>query len=80
MRLLKFVVPAVILIGGFTLSTVNSYGKAAYVKTTKKQCVTCHTAKPPAKDGKDLTAVGKCYKDSNKDEAKRTLDGCAAKK
>lgn len=74
MRLIKFLVPAVVLIGGLTLSTVNSYGKAEFSKSTKKPCATCHTAKPPAKDGKDLNAVGKCYKE------KKSLDGCAEKK
>ena len=74
MRLFKFVLPALILVGGLSFTSVNSFGNQTIFKATKKPCATCHTAKPPAKDGKDLNAVGKCYKE------KKTLDGCAEKK
>lgn len=69
---LKVVVPAVILAGGFLVCSTASYGKAEYVKATKKSCAYCHVdskAKP-----KELTAAGKYYGEH------KSLDGYAEKK
>jgi hypothetical protein len=68
MSKLKFILPAAILIGGVLVSTTSSYGKAEYVKTTKKGCAYCHVdakAKP-----KELTEAGKYFKEHN-----NSLDG-----
>ena len=46
---LKITLPAVILLGGFLVCSTASYGKAEYMKSTKKACVYCHVdskAKP----------------------------------
>lgn len=56
---LKITLPAVILLGGFLVCSTASYGKAEYMKSTKKSCVFCHVdskAKP-----KELTDAGKYY-------------------
>ncbi len=69
---LKFILPAVILASGFLVSTTTSYGKAEYVKQTKKGCTYCHVdakAKP-----KDLTEAGKYFKEHN-----NSLEGYQAK-
>jgi hypothetical protein len=68
MSKLKFALPAVILAGGFLVSTTLSYGKPEYMKQTKKACAYCHIdskAKP-----KDLTEAGKYFKEHN-----NSLDG-----
>jgi len=70
---IKYAVPAVILAGGFLVSTTVSYGKPEYVKTTKKACVFCHVdakAKP-----KELTEAGKYFKEHN-----NSLEGFTEKK
>jgi hypothetical protein len=72
MTKLKIVIPAFILMCGFLFSTVASYGKAEYVKSTKKGCTYCHVdakAKP-----KELTEAGKYFKEHN-----NSLDGYQAK-
>jgi hypothetical protein len=73
MRLFKFILPALILIGGIAISTTSSYGKAEYTKKEKKACAFCHTQAAP-KDGKELTAAGKFYHE------KKTLEGFKAEK
>jgi len=58
---IKYAVPAIILLGGFLVSSTLSFGKPEYVKTTKKACAYCHVdskAKP-----KELTEAGKYYKE-----------------
>jgi hypothetical protein len=72
-KLLKFVLPALILTGGIAIFSFSSFGKPEYTKSTKKSCGTCHQNKAP-KDGKDLTAVGECYKE------KKSLEGCTEQK
>lgn len=68
MKTLKFLLPALILIGGISMTSVNSYGKAEFTKKEKKGCTFCHkTAKPT--DGKDLTDAGKYYHE------KKSLEG-----
>lgn len=67
MSKMKFALPAVILAGGFLVSTTLSYAKPEYMKATKKACAYCHVdskAKP-----KELTEAGKYYKEHS------SLDG-----
>ena len=74
---LKLILPAVAIVGGFVLCSTASYGKAEYVKTTKKACTYCHKTNEPAKKdvmNSNLTDAGKYYKD------KKTLDGYTEKK
>jgi hypothetical protein len=69
---LKIAVPAVIVLGGFLICSTASYGKAEYVKTTKKACTYCHVdskAKP-----KELTDAGKYYSEH------KSLEGYTEKK
>ncbi len=73
MSKLKFVVPALVILSGVLVCTRQSYGKAEYVKTTKKACTYCHVdakAKP-----KELTAAGKYFKEHN-----NSLEGYTAGK
>ncbi|MGP8244698.1 MAG: hypothetical protein ACLQVN_09290 [Bryobacteraceae bacterium] len=69
---LKLAIPAAVLMGGFLVCSIASYGKPEYTKATKKACTYCHVdakAKP-----KDLTDAGKYYSEH------KTLDGYQAKK
>jgi hypothetical protein len=69
---LKVTLPAIILAGGFLVCSTTSYGKAEYVKTTKKAWPYCHVdskAKP-----KELTAAGKYFSEH------KSLDGYTEKK
>lgn len=71
MSKLKYALPAIILLGGFMVSSTSSFGKPAYTKATKKACSFCHVdskAKP-----KELTEAGKYFKEHN------TLEGYQAK-
>jgi ABC-type proline/glycine betaine transport system permease subunit len=59
----KYLVPAVVLLGGLLVSSTTSFAKPEYVKTTKKACTFCHVdskAKP-----KELTEAGKYFKEHN---------------
>lgn len=71
MKLIKFVVPAVVLAAGLLINSATSFAKPEDTKATKKPCTFCHVS---AKGGKDLTDAGKHYKE------KKTLDGYTAKK
>jgi hypothetical protein len=67
----KYLLPAVVLLGGLVVSSTSSFGKPEYVKATKKACNFCHVdakAKP-----KDLTEAGKYFK-----EHSNSLDGYKA--
>ncbi len=68
MNKLKFILPALILVGGLVSSTV-SFGKPEYTKKEKKTCIYCHTKA----GSKDLNKVGECY------AKKHSLEGCEAK-
>ena len=71
MSILKFVVPAVVLVAGIAFTSTASYAKPEYVKTAKKACTYCHVdakAKPT-----ELTAAGEYYKKN------KSLDGFVAK-
>jgi hypothetical protein len=72
MSKLKFILPAVIAMGGFLVSTTTSYGKAEYVKKTKKGCTYCHV--DAKKTPKNLTEAGKYFKEHND-----SLDGYQGK-
>ena len=57
----KYLVPAVVLLGGLVVNSTTSFAKPEYVKTTKKACTFCHVdskAKP-----KELTEAGKYFKE-----------------
>jgi hypothetical protein len=69
MSRVKFVVPALVLMAGLALNSVQVYGKPEYTKKEKKGCVACHVS---AKS-KDLNATGECYKKS------KSLEGCPVK-
>jgi hypothetical protein len=62
MRAFKLMVPAAILMTGFVVCTMTSYGKQEYAKKEGKSCITCH-GKMEAKDAmaKNLNETGKCY-------------------
>ncbi len=66
MSKLKFVLPALILIGGLTIPATLSLATPELTKKEKKGCTYCHT-KP---NSKELNKVGECYKQ------KKTLTGC----
>ncbi len=67
MSRLKVIIPVVVLLGGFLVTSSRSYGKAEYTKATKKPCVYCHV--DAQKAPKDLKAPGKYYQEH------KTLDG-----
>ena len=73
----KIIVPAVILLGGFLICSIATYGKPDYTKATKKACTYCHEKNVPG-DTKamnaNLTDAGKYY------HGKKTLDGYVEKK
>ena len=73
MSLFKFVVPAVVLFAGVVLTSTSSYGKAEYVKATKKACAYCHVGDAKVKPAV-LTPAGEFYKKN------KTLDGFVEKK
>lgn len=61
MKILKWSVPALMLILGAGLIPTMSFGKQEYSKKEKKSCTYCHV-----KTGsKDLNDAGKYYKDHN---------------
>lgn len=64
MKTLRFLMPAVILLGGISVS----YGKPEYTKKESAKCAVCHSK------GKELNKVGECYKE------KKALKGCEADK
>jgi len=76
MSRLKIVVPAVILVGGFLVCSVASYGNKDAASATKKSCIYCHQKVSGDKDAMkaNLTDAGKYYKE------KKTLDGYVEKK
>jgi hypothetical protein len=55
------------LLGGFLVCTTSSFGKAEYVKQTKKPCAYCHV--DAQKSPKDLKAPGKYFQEH------KSLDG-----
>lgn len=69
-RLLKIVVPSVLILVGLVATSPFSFGKAEYTKKEGKACAYCHTAAGK----KDLNDVGKCYAEHN-----HSLEACAAK-
>jgi cytochrome c553 len=77
MSRLKIIAPAVILLGGFLVCSMATYGKMEFTKATKKPCTYCHEKNvpgDPAAMKANLTDAGKYYKE------KKTLDGYVEKK
>ncbi len=74
MSRLKIALPTILLLGGFLgvflNSSTPSFGKAEYVKQTKKPCAFCH--KDQVKAPKELTDAGKYFAEH------KSLDGYKA--
>jgi hypothetical protein len=66
MSKLKWVLPALVLAGGLVVPVTVSFATPAYAKATGAKCAVCHTT------GKNLNAVGECYK------TKKDLKACQA--
>jgi hypothetical protein len=73
MSILKFIAPAFVLVAGIAFTSMSSYAKPEYVKSTKKACAYCHVGDAKAKPVV-LTPAGEFYKKN------KTLDGFADKK
>ena len=79
MRTLKLVVPAGMVMAGFLICSVSSYGKPEYLAKEKKtnpnvtSCTSCHVkVVTPAEMKKDpnLNDVGQCYSKNDHSLAK----------
>jgi hypothetical protein len=70
MKVFKFIMPALILAGGLTITASVSFATKEYTAKEKKGCAFCHTKA----GAKELNAVGECYKKGN-----HSLAGCEAK-
>jgi hypothetical protein len=77
MRVVKVLLPSVILAGGFLACTSSIYGTPTYAKETKKTCTYCHAkvSGDKAEMTKNLNATGTCFKDNN-----HSLASCPAPK
>ena len=64
MRVLKLVLPAVILMTGFLVCTTASYGTPEYAKKEKKSCTFCHAkmVSDKVEMAKNQTEAGKYLK------------------
>ncbi len=71
MKLLKPVIPLVVLALGLGLTTTSSFGKPEYAKKEKKGCVFCHVKM----GSKELNNAGKYYQSHN-----HSLEGYKEKK
>jgi hypothetical protein len=71
MRKFRFIAPALIMIGGFLMSTTASFGTVEYTKKEKKGCVVCHVKAT----SKELNKVGECYQKNG-----HSMKGCEAEK
>jgi hypothetical protein len=73
MRMIKLVLPATLMMGGFLIWSTAGFGKQEYAKKENKSCTFCHVkvATPDAmhKDP-NLTEAGKYYAAHN-----HSLDG-----
>lgn len=67
MSKLKFVLPVLVFVGGLVIPATLSFAKPEYTKATGAKCTVCHSK------GKELNAVGECYK------TKKDLKACEAK-
>jgi hypothetical protein len=70
MKVFKFIMPGLILVGGLTITASVSFATKEYTAKEKKGCAFCHTKA----GSKELNKVGECYKTNN-----HTLAGCEAK-
>jgi hypothetical protein len=66
MKIMKAVLPALILAGGFFALTSSVSAKPEYSKKEKVNCITCHVKM----GSKDLNDTGKKYKETGKLEKK----------
>ena len=75
MSKVKYLAPAVVLLGATVICSLPGYGKAEYVKTTKKACSFCHVNKMPKTkdDASALTDAGKYF------QKNKSLDGFTGK-
>jgi len=73
MSIFKFVAPIAVLIAGVAFTASLSFGKAEYVKATKKNCAFCHVGDAKVKPAV-LTPAGEHYKKN------KSLDGFVEKK
>jgi hypothetical protein len=71
MSYIKITLPALVLLGGFLVCSVSTYGKPEYTKQEKKACSFCHTVAAPkdADSAKGLTDAGKYFQEH------KSLDG-----
>ena len=72
MRLIKSIMPPVVLIGGLLACVSSIYATNEYAKKEKKSCTFCHgkVVKDKQAMEKNLKAVGTCYKDNGHSLAK----------
>ena len=77
MRVLKLLIPSVILMAGFAICTSSLYGTPDYAKKEKKSCTYCHgkISTDKAEMLKNLNSTGTCYKDHD-----HSLANCPAAK
>lgn len=66
MKIMKFALPAMVLVAGMLTVSVPSSAKPEYSKKEKVGCTTCHVKA----GSKDLNDTGKKYKDTGKLEKK----------
>jgi hypothetical protein len=71
MKIVTFVIPALILICGLVIASASSFAKPEYTKKEKKACVFCHVTAT----SKELNEAGKYYKEHN-----NSLEGYQPKK
>ena len=70
MKLLKIALPGAVVAFGLALTSLPSYGTAAYAKKEGAKCTVCHVAMGK----KDLNDTGKCYKEHD-----HSMEACKAK-
>ena len=58
-KILNYLVPGAVLLGGLWMGATSSYGTPAYTSKENKACVYCHVTAA----SKELNEAGKYYKD-----------------
>jgi hypothetical protein len=61
MSVARFVIPALILLGGLAVTSTSSLAKPEYTKREKKACAFCHVTAT----SRELNEAGKYYKQHN---------------
>ena len=76
MRVMKVLIPTVIVAGGLLVCTSSLTGTPEYAKKEKKGCTTCHAkvSADKAEMVKNLNATGTCYRDNE-----HSLEKCSTK-